>query len=340
MSYYYYMPSQSDLQHYGVLGMHWGIRRYQPYSTTGPRKGGKTGKEVGEAANSKLGQKKSKSGLSEGQKKALKYAAIGLGVAAAAGVGYIAWQKYGRQYVDLTLKSGKMIQTLSERQNRIEAGEYFYGAVKDFDKNLYKSAFSSSGGELKYNITTKVAQKLKIASPNNSRKVFESLFNKGTSFKESVQLIAKENAPYATKYREGWKDLLDGKPSQKAYDAFNMMLVGKGEAYDKPRNAFFEALKDAGYSGIIDVNDRSYSGFGAKAPVIVFDKTKLIAESVKKLTMDEIDRANDIGYNMAVKEATINQLIQMGTLSSATSSSALGAAWLASILSDQDKKSA
>ena len=37
------------LVHYGVLGMHWGVRRYQPYSTV-PRGSGESGKEVGEAA--------------------------------------------------------------------------------------------------------------------------------------------------------------------------------------------------------------------------------------------------------------------------------------------------
>lgn len=47
----------SALCHYGVIGMHWGIRRYQPYSTV-PRKSGGGGKEIGAAkkSQSSIGQ--------------------------------------------------------------------------------------------------------------------------------------------------------------------------------------------------------------------------------------------------------------------------------------------
>ena len=45
---YYGNDYRSYLSHYGVLGMHWGIRRYQPYGAGYQRKGGETGKELAE----------------------------------------------------------------------------------------------------------------------------------------------------------------------------------------------------------------------------------------------------------------------------------------------------
>lgn len=40
-------PYSAELYHHGIKGQKWGVRRFQPYSTTGARKGGKTGKEIG-----------------------------------------------------------------------------------------------------------------------------------------------------------------------------------------------------------------------------------------------------------------------------------------------------
>lgn len=63
---------ETELYHHGIRGQKWGVRRFQPYSYTGPRKGGKLGKEIGMA-----GKKAGKAIASVGRKVG---GAIGRGV--------------------------------------------------------------------------------------------------------------------------------------------------------------------------------------------------------------------------------------------------------------------
>lgn len=61
----------NELKHYGVIGMRWGIRRYQPYSVK-PRLSGEKGIEIGKAREYAREESKTRKILRKANEKSIK----------------------------------------------------------------------------------------------------------------------------------------------------------------------------------------------------------------------------------------------------------------------------
>ena len=82
----------------------------------------------------------------------------------------------------------------------------------------------------------------------------------------------------------------------KKYDKFNIGLVGRGDDKNTPHakaiDKFYKELKRQGYSGVMDRNDKKFSGYRTKNPTIFFDQKHLKVAGKKRLTDEMIKKEN------------------------------------------------
>ena len=302
----------NTIQHHGVKGMKWGVRRYQHYPKSGGPKGKFLGKTKERAA--KVSEKVSKAyndrvskhekryikegiGPEQAKKMAKKRVKAELALAAAATVGVIygvnkGTKVIGRNFVDKTVNTP--LQTLNIQGDR-DLSKPFYATFNKRDNTKYEGLFggmhlggAAEGGNPVFKQMVKGNNPIKIASHNSARK--------------ALQEAAKDTTNPQFKELLGAAGITNGKISMKQYHQFNRSLVDAhaldfrtGSDYVSP---FYNQLKKQGYNGLLDINDQKFSGFAAKNPAIIFDKGKNVVETVAQLPQSSL-------ANKARKEAGI-----------------------------------
>lgn len=152
-----------------------------------------------------------------------------------------------------------------------------------------------------YQLKLDAAKKLKIPSDENASDITAKLL-KEPEFKDNVlasivdskekmkrptQQVLFDRALNAMK-----KDPARMSASEKlaVYKALNLSLVNHNAQEIAAQNRFYGELKKKGYNALLDYNDKEFSSYHAKRPMIVFDVESVRLQSVAEANPKVVDK--------------------------------------------------
>lgn len=351
---------EQELKHFGVKGMHWGVRKYidkngnitdlgkkheeavlakktlDNTSFADTAKIAKANKAYAVASHKEalaeidayekkgasnrfkhLTEKYKAKGESEDESKIHAYnrekreaiLTIVGGTVLTAATAYAAYHHYDK-VTDRLIKEGETIGRIEDETYNGSLHDSFYAFHNKADAVKYRGMYGDyimSRGYLDgppKELSMKVKNGgLKIASQENARKALSELVNENPSVKSGMIKSFNEVAKYDPLVsRQGVlnkavKDLGDNKVTDNVYNAMNFGLVTHSPEQQKLNDSFYKKLKSKGYDAIRDINDKSFSGYGSKDPIVVFAKDKVDVSRVSQLSKDFIESNNQKAMN-------------------------------------------
>ncbi len=227
------------------------------------------------------------------------------GIALASAAAYVAYKHYDK-VTDRVLSEGSQIGRITT-DNSKDLNRAFYAFTNKHDKKRYEGLYGNQlktmgpGGSV-YEKAIKVSGNVKVASPKSAQKVMSRMFEKNPEMKNYIKDKIDVNAQaaflqkpkLAKALKKASKELESGKSGEATYKVFNAMLADHSDDQQNVTNKFYGMLKNAGYGAVRDVNDKEFSGFGSKNPLIIFDTSKVNVNNVTELGDEYINKKRNI----------------------------------------------
>ena len=260
-------------------------------------------------------------------------------VAAAAAItvgSCIAYAKYKGYTTDKIFKADSEFQRIMRLADNAEIKDgRQYLAFTKWDKVKYKgmlgdtlnkaavkdSKASEKAGlgrltDKVYDVTVKNKNEIRVASEKKARETFEKLYNEDMQFRVGVRKAMAERGigfahlngklqKVATK-ADNKEKFSNRELKKEVYDLFNIMLMDKTEQGVKNSNKFYDALRKQGVNALIDVNDKKYSGYKSKMPIITLDDG---FEYSKRVMSNEEIKEN---FNKAYAKILVPEALKIG----------------------------
>lgn len=322
-----------EMYHYGVKGMKWGVRRYQyadgSLTPQGKRRYGDSSnfdkviatpiKQIINTTRTKITGKQYVDGyLSKG----ITLARIQTSKNFEKFAFYATYKKQDMdKYMGLF---GKNLSSRAEKDAR-DAEKKAKVTGNELDISNAKELRNKANNTKVYQLKLEAAKKLKIPSDENASYITAKLL-KDKEFKDNLiasisdskekmrrpsQQILFNQAEKALK-----KDVTRLTSSEKTsiYKAFNLSLVNHNQQEIAAQDRFYKELKKKGYNALLDYNDKEYSSYHAKRPMIIFDvdsvRLKTVAETNPKVVNKLYQKYNAERIRKEIKAETIGLVSQ------------------------------